>query len=341
MMTKKYHLLFGLIIIALTLTSCNLPSINRMGGGSYLWATPNPNATPTPTPFQPGDFPVQEGTQEPIPTSGPIEPLPTPTEEGLIIPKDQINILVLGSDMRNTADFRTDVILLVSISPSKNTVSTISFPRDLYVQIPGWGNNRLNTSQEFGGFPLTQATFQANFGFTPDYYILTNFYGFVSIVDSLGGIDVNAAYRLSDTCKLPQNVNGFCTVGPGLVHMDGQLALWYVRSRYSTSDFDRTRRAQEVIQAIFNKLMSLNAIPRLPELYQAYRNNVDMNLPLDEMVRLAPVALQVFSDTSKIHQYFIGPSEVYPYIVPDSGANVLLPNNDAIQIILQRAFNAE
>ncbi len=200
-------LIIYIVLIALLAAGCNFPSTHNVNSGGYLWATPNPHAAMTPTPFQPGDQAAQSSTGIPTNISSTENPdlNPTKTETSLIIPKDQVNILVLGSDMRETADFRTDVILLVSISPSRNTVSVVSFPRDLYVQIPGWGSNRINTSQEFGGFPLTQSTFQINFGFTPDYYILTNFYGFIAIVDSLGGIDVHAAYQLSDICKLPQN----------------------------------------------------------------------------------------------------------------------------------------
>ena len=138
--------------------------------------------------------------------------------------------------------------MLLSLYPDSNTASIISFPRDLYVFIPGVGNQRINVAQPYGGFELTNATLQENFGVSADHYIMTNFSGFKSIIDSLGGINVEVGNYLSDQCSLSQaDSAGYCTVYPGINFMNGETALWYVRSRYSTSDLDRTRRAQEVI----------------------------------------------------------------------------------------------
>ncbi len=339
---KKHVILLGLLVLLILISiACNLPAqIGSQGSSVSLtqhWVTVAPNATATPTPFLP------VATETPLPNLAPTtEPTPenTPTPLWDIIPAEgQVNILVLGSDWRPGAGYRTDVILLVSLNPKLGTASLVSFPRDLYVDIPGRGKNRINTAHPAGGFPLTVATFQQNFGITIDYYVLTNFQGFVSIVDSLGGIDVYAARNLTDVCKLPQAQNGYCSVGPGLVHMDGQTALWYVRSRYSTSDFDRTRREQEVLIALFNKLMSLNALARAPELYQYYRSSVETNLPLDVAVSLAPLAPQLLADPSRIRRYTIGPAQVTPTRT-ESGASVLIPNIEAIREILRQALNA-
>lgn len=341
---KKFLVLLALpILILISILACNLPAqITGQSGAipiAQQWVTVAPNATATPTPFLP-----QTATPQPLLTPTSIEPTLTPTVTPIpweIIPADgQVNILVLGSDWRPGAGYRTDVILLVSLNPKLGTASLVSFPRDLYVDIPGRGKNRINTAHPAGGFPLTVATFQQNFGITIDYYVLTNFQGFVNIVDSLGGIDVYAAKNLTDQCKLPQAQNGYCSVGPGLVHMDGQTALWYVRSRYSTSDFDRTRREQEVLIALFNKLMSLNAIARAPELYEYYRSSVETNLPLDVALSLAPLAPQLLADPSRIQRFTIGPGLVTPYTT-ESGAYVLIPNVEAIREILRQALNAQ
>jgi len=336
-------LLFSILLLLIA-AACNLPAqitgqVANPVAAAQSWVTVAPNATATPTPFLP-----LAATPSPVTSSVPseptLEPTLTPTPWAIIPPEGQVNILLLGSDWRPNAGYRTDVILLVSLNPKLGTASLVSFPRDLYVEIPGRGMNRINTAHPAGGFPLTVATFQQNFGITIDYYVLTNFQGFVSIVDSLGGIDVYAAKNLTDTCKLPQAVNGYCSVGPGLVHMDGQTALWYVRSRYSTSDFDRTRREQEVLIALFNKLMSLNALARAPELYQYYRSSVETNLPLDVALSLAPLAPQLLSDPSRIQRYTIGPTEVTPTRT-ESGAAVLIPDIEAIRNILRQALNAQ
>ena len=118
-------------------------------------------------------------------------------------PTEQVNIIILGSDERPGAGFRTDVLIWLSLNPAESTASIITFPRDLYVKIPGHEDNRINVAQAFG-FETLQNTFYTNFGVIPDHYILTNFSSFVDIVDSLGGIDVDAGREMRDKCDLPQ-----------------------------------------------------------------------------------------------------------------------------------------
>ncbi len=335
-------------VLLLVLTGCNLPlsifSANQTPLPiSDLSNSETSNGAPTPTPFQPlAPTPgAGEDSLINIPPTSPTDIGPTPfagADLGFELSKSMITILLLGSDQRADASYRTDVIMLLAVDPDKGTVTLTSFPRDLYVSIPGIGMERINTSQEFGGFALTQATFQYNFGFTPDYYILTNFSGFAAIVDTLGGIDVNAAYTLTDICSLPQAVDKMCTINAGMNHMDGATALWYSRARKSTSDFDRTRRAQEVITAIFQKSISLNALNRAPELYQLFKSSVETDVPLSTIVSLMPLAGKVASDTSIVKRYAIGANDVTSYIVPANNAQVLLPNYDAVMAIIRKAF---
>lgn len=227
------------------------------------------------------------------------------------------------------------MILLISISLNTNTVRIVSFPRDLYVTLPGRDQNRLNTAVAFGGFPLLKDTLAANFWVRPEYYVSTNMEGFVNIVNTLGGIEVNAAQHLTDRCDLPQAVNGSCTVAPGQHLMNGETALWYVRSRAPSNDFDRTRRAQEVLMALFNKLFRMNAMVRAPELYRQFQNTVETNMPLDEMLKLLPVVAHL-NDPARIQRYTIGPAETWDYRT-ETGARVLLPNYEAIWPIIMKA----
>jgi LCP family protein required for cell wall assembly len=312
---------------------------------SKLVITANPNAVSTATPFQPA-APTPSATF--FPTTTNIPPQETPAEEPppqlsvaeeetISIPPDRRNILLLGSDYRPGGGYRTDVILLVSINPVSETVSIISFPRDLYIIIPGWGYNRINVVMSEGGFDLLAETFAQNFGIRPDSYIMTNFDGFVAIIDTMDGIDVEVGQSLTDVCDLPENQMGFCTVDPGNIQMYGQTALWYVRSRYTSNDFDRNRRQQEVVYGIFNKLMHESVIQRLPELYGIFRDSVETNLELEDVAILAQLAPQLAADTGRIHQYSIGSSEVWDYYA--YGASVLLPNQPAILDIINQAVN--
>lgn len=334
-----------MLILVLVTAACRLPISTTTPeptpkAVAQLIIAADPGSTATPTPFLPiGPTPTLKPTEVVITPEAPAQQnttQSTPVTVRQTQAEGTINILVMGSDYRPTSGFRTDVMILVSIHTKEATVSAVSFPRDLYVPIPGWMEQRLNTAFPHGGFSLMAETLQYNFGVRPDYYFVTNFQGFTSLVNSLNGIDVNAASQLSDTCDLPQSVNGYCSVNPGTNHMDGATALWYVRSRHSSSDFDRTRRAQEVMLALFSRLMSFDAVAKMPTLYETYRQTIETNMSVEDIAPLLPVATTVFNDTSRIRRYAISAAHVYPYVT-SSGAQVLLPNYGAITQIIQEA----
>ena len=318
-------------------------------------------ATLTPTPFQPLPptptyIPTLNQEQAAFPT--PIPPSLTPTPElldsgsfplpssplnftipppgGLLPqPDGQINIVLLGSDERpEVGGVRTDTILLLTINPDHETVSLVSFPRDLYVYIPGWDNGRINTAIQHGSFEGVKNTFEYNFGVRPDHYIMINFNAFVEVIDSLGGIDVQVPVPLADN----RDYVGWFSLPAGLVHMDGSTALWYVRSRMTTSDFDRTRRQQEIIQATFEKLISINGIANAPELYSIYKDTVSTDMNFTDIAPLILVAAKM-TDTSKIRHYYVGPAQVTGWFTP-GGAAVLLPYREAIMEIIFQAMTA-
>lgn len=311
---------------------------------SQLFVVAPADATATPTPFQPVGptiTPTPTETPTPTPTAVPqeevVENMPTPIRIEQQAPEGTVNFVVMGNDFRPGGGFRTDVMMLVSVNGGKGTVSVISFPRDLYVTIPGWTTQRINTAFPHGGFALLADTFQYNFGVRPSFYVMTNFQGFIGIINSLGGVKVNVGSFLSDSCDLPQAKAGRCTVYPGEMIMDGDTALWYVRSRHSSNDFDRMRRAQEVLYGVFLHLMSLDAMTKLPDLYSDYKSSIETNVGLDDIMPLLPVAAQVLNDSGRISRYTIGPGQVYNYIT-EGGAMVLLPNYAAIQQTLAEAI---
>lgn len=281
-----------------------------------------------------------EADQSTNPTETESGPTATPTEDVLEKPEGQVNILLLGSDVRsNDSGFHTDVIVWLSLNPNDGYVSAISFPRDLYVYIPGYGYDRINFAYPLGGFDMLADTFEYNFGIRPDYYVLVDFTGFKAVINNLGGIDVQVSQYLTDTCDTSLNSSGYCSVSPGLVHMDADWALWYARSRYSTNDIDRSRRAQEVIEAIFDRLMSLDVILKIPELYSTYTTYVETDIPLTEVVSLVPLASQVY-ENGDIRNYVIGYDYVYDWITY-SGAQVLMPYENAILEVMIEALSLE
>jgi LCP family protein required for cell wall assembly len=315
-------------LLLLALAACGTQKASVATTTPIIVVTVPANATPTLTPFQPADWSAPASVEVQPPTSEQS----SSSADLIPQPAGQVSIVLLGSDQRpDQGDFRTDVMILVTLRPD-HTVSLVSFPRDLYVYLPGLNSQRMNAAMEFGGFEMLSATLEYNFGIRPQHYVLTNFSGFQSIVDSLGGVDVSVAQTLSDArTGYP---DGF-TVYSGQVHMNGEMALWYVRSRYSTSDFDRLRRAQEVMVALSQKLFSLKALAHLPEAYAAYRSAVVTDLTLDDALSLLPL-LQAL-DPNRVNRFAITADQGTEWIDPNSGSYYLLPDPTAIRQLLQQA----
>ncbi|MBP1702060.1 MAG: LytR family transcriptional protein [Chloroflexi bacterium] len=302
---------------------------------------------PTPTPFQPIPptpvyIPTDIPTPTPIPTPTGIPPTPTldlsniaSLAEGVELSNvpNQVNILLLGADRRpKQKKFRTDTIILATLNSELGTLNLTSFPRDLYVTIPGMGQNRINTAYFFGGIDLLYQTFRENFGIRPDYYVLIDFSQFKRFVDSLGGLDVKVGQSVSD-----YRAGRYVTIKKGMQYMDADTVLWYVRTRKTTSDFSRNERQQEIIRAIFNRMLTLENIPKVKEFYDIYQDAVTTNMSLGDILPIIPLAVKLV-DSSRINQYYIGPRQVYNWITPE-GAMVLLPDVAAIRKIIRKSQN--
>jgi polyisoprenyl-teichoic acid--peptidoglycan teichoic acid transferase len=371
----KARFVISIVLFAFLLASCGLPGAVSLAPNPSQVPLNNPilvqapaGATNTPTPFLPlpptatyipTSFPTSTPTNTPTPVPDTATPTPAnseyvgrawsdypgpivwpdinvPPPVGLLAqPKGQVNIMLLGSDQRqDQPGFRTDTLLLVTLNPRDGTVNVTSFPRDLYVYIPGWTVNRINTAFPRGGFETFQMTMEYNFGVRPDYYALINFWSFSQVIDSLGGVDVQVSRGLTDH----RDGYGQYSVKAGTVHMDGETALWYVRSRYSSNDFDRTRRQQEVLQGMFFKLLNLNAVTRAAQLYETYRRNVTTDLSLEDILPLLPLALKL-TDSENITQYYIGSSDVIDFR-NSTGAAVLLPIRESVVRVMEQALNS-
>jgi LCP family protein required for cell wall assembly len=267
---------------------------------------------------------------------------------------DSVTYLLLGSDKRpGQTYFRTDTIVIAVIRPASGQVALISVPRDLYVYIPTVGMDRINTAYEYGempkydypggGFALLKDTILYNLGLSIDHLAIVDFDGFRRIVDTLGGIDVPVFcpytdWHLIDPNYDPNNENNWAlyTVGPGVVHMDGDLALWYARSRSKSSDFDRGRRSQEVLRSLYTRALQTNSISKIPELYNDFSSSIITDLTLSDLLQLAPLALHL--NNADIRSYYIGRDLVTGWMTP-GGASVQLPNAPAIQSMLQQALS--
>ncbi len=261
------------------------------------------------------------------------------------------NILLIGADQRSGAFFRTDTLIIASIRPAQQVVTLISIPRDLFVYIPGWTMQRINTAYLHGelvkypgrGAALIKDTILYNLGVRIDHIAIINFDGFKKIVDALGGVDLPLYCPYTDwrvinphgNLENPANWRLY-TVEPGLVHMDGELALWYARSRLRSNDYDRGRRQQEVLRGMYTQAMKINIIPRLPGLYQQLGDVIKTDMQLENLLMLAPMALKL--DAPRIRSFYINNRLVKSWWTPD-GANVLLPKRENIQALVQEAMS--
>ena len=307
--------------------------------------TPMPTATPLPT-MTPTRFRLQRPVLIDVtPTVSDTTPVPTAVP-AVDVPSDAINVVLLGSDRRPDWDeWHTDVVQIVSVQPAIPAVTVLSVPRDLYVYVPDFWMSRVNFADMYGelyqydggGPALVQQTLLYNLGIPVDHYVRVDFDGFIGIVDILGGIDIPVHCGLEDHWPYPDE-NGeypIKVLEPGVHHMDGETALWYARSRKTSSVFARERRQQQVLEAIWRKSRSLDVLPRLPQLWEQYRHMVVTDLGLLDLVRLAEMALRL--DSRNVRSYSIGYRHVIPWTTP-KGGNVFLPNWEEIEPLVAEAM---
>jgi anionic cell wall polymer biosynthesis LytR-Cps2A-Psr (LCP) family protein len=156
----------------------------------------------------------------------------------------------------------------------------------------------------------------------------------MTAVDTLGGLDVQVGSYTSDECG-----GNYLTFGTGVHHMDGFTALCYVRMRKASSDFDRLRRQQEVLAAMFSRILTLNGLARVPDLYAQFGSLVQTDMQLQDLLPLLPLAARLATDPSRIRRFSVDTSMATGWSVPYSGASVQLPDRQAIQAMLQQALN--
>jgi LCP family protein required for cell wall assembly len=269
---------------------------------------------------------------------------------------ERVTVLLLGIDERKqeTGPFRTDTMLVLTIDPASKTAAMLSIPRDLWVQIPAMETDgKINTAHFLGdaydypggGPALARATVQENLGIPIDYTLRVNFDAFEQVVDAIGGVEICVPEVIDDPeypcydsyCFDPLHIDAGCQT------MNGALALKYARTRHSGTDFDRSKRQQQVILAIRDKVIRQDLLPQLvaqaPALLDTLQTAVKSDLSLDQMIRLAKLATQI--DPKNIKQATIDENMVVAYDTPTNPPqNVLVPLRDKIRELRDRLFNS-
>lgn len=227
------------------------------------------------------------------------ESLNTPnTNEFLnIAPKfkeNRFTVLLVGVDRRigDTSIGNTDSLLVASVNPKNGKIALLSIPRDTQITIPGYGQNKINAAARLGqGLKTTTTLISGLIGQSIDGYVLTNFSGFKSMIDTLGGITLTVEKDMNYVTG--DATDGVINLKKGTQRLNGTQALEYARFRNDAfADISRTSRQQAVLKAIGKEFMQVKTIPKLPWLIPQMSKCVDTNLSGSELWSLASVLLR-------------------------------------------------
>lgn len=304
--------------------------------------------------------PLAEGVDGQVVDSGETdlalaeEPLPVYDSPDDVQPwsgEERLTFLFLGVDQRcdEAGPTHTDSIMIATLDPVTMSAALLSLPRDLWVEIPGFGVDRINQAYYFGqiyeypggGQALARETIEGVLGVPVDYYVTANFQGFVEAVDLIGGIVVDVPEPIDDP-DYPDNCYGYdpFSIQAGMQRLDGQAALKYARTRATFGgDVDRAGRQQAVLLAVRDQVTRLNMLPQLilqaPQLWRTFRQNVNTNLSLENALQLALLAQEIPQEN--IRTAVLDYEYVYNETTPD-GREVLVPRRDRIRELRDELF---
>ncbi len=301
-------------------------------------------------------------------------PTPNPSAAGTVAPTlppwngtDRLNILLIGSDQRgNAGTFNTDTMIVASIDPGTGRVAMFQVPRDSTgVPVPAnaqplWGsvyagkinswfmNNRNRTDLWPGktanarGFTALKSILGNLYGLNINYYVMVNFQGFVTSVDTIGGVQVNVQIPVTDNgFPITDGAHARVYIPAGPQWMTGTQALIYARARHATTDYDRGYRQQRVIVSVRQQMNVKSVLANLPALVNALKSSVKTDIPTEQLPSLLALAEKV--DTKSIRSYVFGP----PYYAvdmwgPSGGTNSNVVINAArVRQAAAQAFNTD
>ena len=194
----------------------------------------------------------------------------------------EMNVLLIGSDSRGEDHSRSDTLMIANYNSNNNKIKLASIMRDTYVDIPGYGLQKINAAFAFGGPELVRQTIKENFGIDVNYYVIVDFQGFSKLVDIITpeGIQVDIPYEMS---------YGIGTVlEPGSQTLHGKDLLGYVRFRHDRlSDFGRVERQQEVMSKLKEQAISAHSLYNLPKIVGLATPYIDTNLDTQSILSLS------------------------------------------------------
>lgn len=291
-----------------------------------------------------------------------------------ILKQDRVNIVFLGRGGDNhPGGYLTDSIMLVSIDTKTSQIALVNIPRDLQVPIKGHGDAKINEAYADGyndymakscgkktsssdckklanaaGASLSAETISTVTGIPVSYYVSADFTGFEKFIDSLGGIDVYVDKAIYDPLYPDVKMQGYepFRVKAGQQHFDGKTALKYARSRETSSDFDRSRRQQQILQATKEKAATVGVLSdpkKLLDIISIVSEHIRTNLSPDELKALAGFVKNI--DRSKIKTQILSTDGTGPLINDSSSGTYYIVtktgNFKELQKYFQNIFNAD
>jgi len=221
---------------------------------------------------------------------------------------DQINILLLGGDSRNSEIQSSDSIMIVSIDPATKKMKLLSILRDTYVNIPGYGEDRISRAITMGGSSMAMRTVEEWAGIPIQYYVYMNMQSFIRLIDSIGGIDLEVEKNMNyvDSNEDPMYE---IHLKKGYQHLDGIKALQYVRFRHDAfGDLARTERQRKFLKAVVIELLTRTTVMELPKLIHFFEPYIETNLSVDDMIKLGKLGFDI--DTESIDSIQLPPMEL-------------------------------
>lgn len=347
-------------VIAVTLTIAGFIFVR---GLVTCWTiTPLPGAAPSTCGTVSGGLtgPVINDEGTPIAS---VEELPAPV---IAIPESdlppawdgasRINVLFIGVDYRdwlaNEGAPRSDTLILFTIDPLTKTAGMLSIPRDLWVNIPGFGYSRINTAYSSGegsklpggGPALTMKTVEQLLGVPVHYYAQVDFNTFVQFIDAIGGIEVYSDEELLLDPVGPGDDKLLITCC-GMRHLNGKKALAYARNRKTDGgDIDRAKRQQKVVLGIRNKVLDPENFPVLlgqsRELYEEFSAGIKTNLPFDMGIQLAVLAKDIPVESIKMGVIDYSMGSLDNVTLGGENASVMKPFPDKVRELRDQIFTS-
>jgi len=296
------------------------------------------------------------GQQAPL-YKGEDNPNVTRGNSGDILSGGRINILLLGSDtdqkFQNGYLAQTDIV--VTIDPATKSVGMLSIPRDLFLNVPGYGMMKLDEAFYYGdaynhnGVGLSRLTISQDFGIPINYYAWVGLAGFIKVVDTAGGVDIDVTHPITDDVYPDDTVNSKNAyaykrlyLAPGPQHLDGPTALEYVRSRHAdlVGDFGRSARQQQVLSSLKTRLVNSDIIGKLPELAKDMNGYLKTDMQILDIIKLMNFARTI--DPAKIQRVILSPpnysSAAVASIGHDTGEDIFNPICAPIQQVIAKMF---